>query len=230
LFLSGKHSFLCGNYLFFNKYCHKRNIRIVVLYLLNKQIHMKKINLLPLPVIAVALLQACSGTRNTTGSDSTGTQTDSQSTSTQTASSVGADSAFANKAAISGMAEVALGKMAAAKGASSPVKEFGNMMVTDHGKANAELMGIAQKKGLTLPTGLDAEHQAKSDSLSRLSGAEFDRAYIKVMIEGHNKTLALINAEATGGQDMDLRSFAAKTSPVVQHHLDEITKIQTTLK
>jgi putative membrane protein len=190
---------------------------------------MKKINLLLLPVIAVALLQACSGTKSTTGADSA-TQTDSPSISTQNTSSVGADSAFANKAAISGLAEVALGKMAAAKGASSQVKEFGNMMVKDHGKANAELMSIAQKKGLTLPTGLDAEHQAKSDSLSRLSGAEFDKAYVKVMIEGHNKTLALMNTEATGGQDVDLRGFAAKTSPVVQHHLDEITKIQATLK
>lgn len=191
---------------------------------------MKKINLLLLPVIAVALLQACSGTRNTTGADSTGTQTDSQTTTTQNSSAVGADSAFANKAAISGMAEVALGKMAASKGVSAEVKNFGNMMVTDHGKANDELMSIAQKKGLTLPTGLDAEHQAKSDSLSKLSGADFDRGYIKVMVEGHKKTLALMNNEATGGKDADLKAFAAKTAPVVQHHLDEITQIQASVK
>lgn len=191
---------------------------------------MKTNKLLLLPVLAVALLQACSGTKSTTGGDTVATQSDSPSTSTQSTSSAVADSAFANKAAISGMAEVALGTMAAAKGTNSQVKEFGNMMVTDHGKANAELTSIAQKKGLTLPTGLDAEHQAKSDSLSRLSGADFDRAYVKVMIEGHNKTLALMKAEANGGQDADLKGFAAKTSPVVQHHLDELTKIQASVK
>lgn len=120
--------------------------------------------------------------------------------------------------------------MAATKGVSAEVKNFGNMMVTDHGKANDELMSIAQKKGLTLPTGLDAEHQAKSDSLSKLSGADFDRGYIKVMVEGHKKTLALMNNEATGGKDADLKAFAAKTAPVVQHHLDEITQIQASVK
>jgi len=140
------------------------------------------------------------------------------------------DTAFANKAAVGGMAEVALGKMAAAKGASKEVKDFGNMMVMDHGKANDELKGIAQKKNITLPAGLDAEHQAKSDSLSKLSGAAFDKAYVAAMVEGHKKTLALMQSEARGGKDADLKGFAAKTAPVVQHHLDEITKIHASLK
>ena len=128
------------------------------------------------------------------------------------------------------MAEVALGKMAAAKGATKEVKDFGNMMVMDHGKANDELKAIAQKEKLTLPTALDAEHQAKSDSLSKLSGKDFDRAYVAAMVEGHKKTLALMQTEASAGKNADLKAFAAKTAPVVQHHLDEITKIQTALK
>lgn len=104
------------------------------------------------------------------------------------------------------------------------------MMVMDHGKANDELKGIAQKKNITLPAGLDAEHQAKSDSLSKLSGAAFDKAYVAAMVEGHKKTLALMQSEASGGKDADLKGFATKTAPVVQHHLDEITKIQASLK
>ncbi|MDN3551168.1 DUF4142 domain-containing protein [Mucilaginibacter aquaedulcis] len=141
-----------------------------------------------------------------------------------------ADTAFAAKEAVGGMAEVALGKMAAAKGADSKVKDFGKMMVMDHGKANAELMTIAKGKHIALPAGLDAEHQAKSDSLSKLSGKGFDKAYVDAMIDGHKKTLSLMQAEASNGKDAELKAFAGKTAPVVQHHLEEIQKIHDGLK
>jgi putative membrane protein len=104
------------------------------------------------------------------------------------------------------------------------------MMVTDHGKANAELMNIAKTKNIMLPATLDAEHQAKSDSLSKLSGAAFDKGYVEVMIEGHKKTLALMQSEAANGKDAELKAFAAKTAPVVQMHLDHIQKIHDSLK
>ncbi|PJJ83106.1 DUF4142 domain-containing protein [Mucilaginibacter auburnensis] len=181
-----------------------------------------------IPLIAVGLLQACSSSEADKGADSTEVLADNGPVAEQSnvSSPAAADTAFANKAAISGMAEVALGKMAAAKGVSAEVKNFGNMMVKDHSMANEELMGIAKNKNITLPTGLDAEHQAKSDSLSKLSGKAFDEGYIKVMKEGHNKTLAIMNQEANGGQDAELKAFAAKTAPVVKHHLDELQSMK----
>jgi putative membrane protein len=193
---------------------------------------MKKVKLLCLVAATAGLLQACSGNKTTSTADSSTVKMDSSVTTVKTDSSatVLPDTTFAAKAAVGGMAEVALGKMAAAKGSDSQVKSFGNMMVMDHGKANAELKGIAQSKKITLPAGLDAEHQAKRDSLSKLSGAAFDKAYVNAMVEGHKKTLALMQSEASGGQDTELKAFAAKTAPVVQHHLDEILKIQSSLK
>ena len=194
---------------------------------------MKKINTLLLTLAATAMLQACSGNKTSSGSDSSAAATDSSQSTTRQADSsaqVLADTAFAAKAAVGGIAEVALGKMAAAKGADSKVKDFGNMMVMDHGKANAELITIAQSKKITLPAGLDAGHQAKSDSLSKLNGKDFDKAYVDAMIEGHQKTLALMQSEASNGKDAKLKAFAAKTAPVVQHHLKEIQKIHDGLK
>jgi len=194
---------------------------------------MKKINLILAGVAVAGLLQACSGSKSTTSSDSTAVKTDSSSTTTiktDSSAMMMADTTFAAKAAVGGMAEVALGKMAQEKGMDSKVKDFGKMMVMDHGKANAELMSIAKSKNLVLPTTLDAEHQAKSDSLSKLSGAAFDKAYVKAMVEGHQKTLALMQSEASNGKDADLKGFAAKTAPVVQSHLTEIQKISDGLK
>jgi len=183
---------------------------------------------------AGAMIQACSGVIKPVNTDSTSIKSDSATTTTTVSSkdpssATLTDTAFASKAAVGGMAEVALGKMAAAKGASKAVKDFGNMMVTDHGKANDELKSIAGKKNLNLPASLDAEHQAKSDSLSKLSGKDFDKAYVDAMIEGHKKTLSLMQSEATNGKDADLKAFASKTAPVVQHHLDEIQKIHDSM-
>jgi putative membrane protein len=194
---------------------------------------MKKLNLLFVAVTAAGLFQACSGSKASSTSDSSSAGSDSSKVTgvkPDSSTTVLPDTAFASKAAVSGMAEVALGKMAAAKGADSKVKDFGKMMVTDHGKANAELMSIAKSKNIMLPAALDLEHRAKSDSLSKLSGKDFDVAYVKAMIEGHKKTLALMQSEASGGKDTELKAFAAKTAPVVQMHLTEIMKIQGSVK
>ena len=194
---------------------------------------MKKINLI-LGIAAIAVsLQACSGSKKTSGTDSTTVKTDSttmSATKTDSSSSMMADTTFASKAAVGGMAEVALGKMAVAKSSDSKIKDFGNMMITDHGKANDELMAIAKKENITLPATLDAEHQAKSDSLSKLSGKDFDKAYVDAMIDGHKKTLALMQAEAANGKDTTLKAFAAKTAPTVKMHLDAIQKIHDSMK
>jgi putative membrane protein len=195
---------------------------------------MKKMKLMFVAAVAAGLLlQACSGSKTASSSDSTATVTDSTKVTTaqpDSSATILADTTFAAKAAVGGMAEVALGKMAGAKGADSKVKDFGNMMVMDHGKANAELTSIAKAKNIMLPAGLDAEHQAKSDSLSKLSGKDFDRAYVNAMIDGHKKTLALMQSEASNGKDTELKAFAAKTAPVVQMHLTEIMKIHDSMK
>jgi putative membrane protein len=192
---------------------------------------MKKLNLFLLTAAIAGTFQACSSHKTAATEDST-TTTDTTRVTVKTDSSamVLSDTAFAAKAAVGGMAEVALGKMAAAKGSDSKIKQFGNMMVMDHGKANAELMSIAKSKNVMLPTGLDAEHQAKSDSLSKLSGKDFDVAYVNAMIEGHKKTLALMQSEAATGKDADLKAFATKTAPVVQTHLAKIQQIHDSMK
>lgn len=129
------------------------------------------------------------------------------------------DESFARDAAVAGMAEVELGKLAATKGSDAGVKDFGRRMQADHGKANDELKGIAKTEGIALPSGLDAEHRALYDRLSKLSGAEFDQEYVKAMVDGHTKVAAKLEREANQGQDARLRDFSRKTLSVVQEHL-----------
>jgi len=129
------------------------------------------------------------------------------------------DHEFIMDAAMGGLEEVELGRIAAQKGMSDAVKQFGQRMVDDHSKANSELMSLASSKGITLPTALDEKHQKDVTKLSAMSGAEFDRAYSKMMLSDHNKDVSEFEKQSTKGTDPDLKAFASKTLPTLQEHL-----------
>lgn len=130
----------------------------------------------------------------------------------------GADPAtFVKKAALGGMTEVETSKLAASKAQDPQVKSFAQKMVTDHTAANEELKSLATKKGWTLPTSLDAEHKAVVQKLSAKSGADFDAAYSKQMMQDHEKTVALFKG-ATQSSDADLAKWAEKTLPTLEKH------------
>jgi putative membrane protein len=124
---------------------------------------------------------------------------------------------FVKKAALDGMTEVELGKVAASKAQDSKVREFAQRMVADHSKANTELESIAKAKSLSLPTELDAEHKSMVQMLSSKSGAAFDAAYSEHMNADHKKAIALFEG-ASQGSDAELASFAKKTLPTLKEH------------
>lgn len=129
------------------------------------------------------------------------------------------DRKFVMDAAMSGMAEVELGRMAVERGASDAVRQFGQRMIDDHTRANEELMQLASTLGLTPPSALDPSHRAAANKLSRLSGAEFDRAYAKMMVGDHQKAVSLFQRESERGGRAELKAFAARTLPALREHL-----------
>jgi len=140
-------------------------------------------------------------------------------TAGQTTDKMAADQKFIHEAAVGGMAEVELGKLAQQNGSSAEVKSFGQRMVDDHSKANDELKTLAQSKNVTLPTELDAKHKALHDRLAKLQGAQFDRAYMQAMVQDHKKDVSEFRRESTSAKDPDVKSFASKTLPTLEEHL-----------
>ena len=129
------------------------------------------------------------------------------------------DRDFLMDAAMGGMMEVELGRVAAQQGASDAVKQFGQRMVDDHSKANTELMTLAASKGITLPASLGDKHRADVTKLSAMSGADFDRAYAKRMLKDHEKKLSNFEKQSQRGADPDVKAFASKSLPTIQEHL-----------
>jgi len=135
-----------------------------------------------------------------------------------------APSVFVNKAALDGMAEVELGKIALNKSQDPQVRQFAQRMVTDHGKANEELAALAKSKGIEAPSSLDAEHRTMIANLDREVGAAFDRAYCEHMVMDHNKAIALFES-ATKTSDPELAGFAKKTLPTLEKHRQMAEKL-----
>jgi putative membrane protein len=127
--------------------------------------------------------------------------------------------AFMHEAALGGLVEVELGRLASEKASSDEVKQFGQRMVTDHGKANTELKALAEKKSVTLPTELDSKHKQTVEKLSKLSGAAFDRAYMDEMRKDHKKDVSAFRQQSMSGSDPDVKSWAAATLPTLQEHM-----------
>ncbi|MGN6178961.1 MAG: DUF4142 domain-containing protein [Mucilaginibacter sp.] len=127
---------------------------------------------------------------------------------------------FINQAAIGGMMEVSAGKLAAIKGQSTEVKDFGNRMVSDHTKINGELAQLAAQKNQQLP-----EAPAMNPALEQSSGAAFDRVYIKMMINDHEQDVAGFENAAATSPDSATRAFARRTLPILKAHLARIRKI-----
>ena len=130
------------------------------------------------------------------------------------------DQQFVDLAAQTDMLEAHLGQMAANQASSQAVKDYAQMLVTDHTDDYKQLGTIAAKAGLTVPTGLDAEHDKIIAPFEKLNGAAFDTRYEHLMVEGHTKALEIYKKEATGAQSPDLQSYASQTIPTLQKHLD----------
>lgn len=135
---------------------------------------------------------------------------------------VSMDRQFAIDAAMGSMAEVQLGELAENQGTSDFVKQFGVMMIKDHGAALDELKPLAAKKNIRLPMVLSASRQATYNYLSRLSGAAFDQAYKAKMLKDHQAAMTKFKKYGARGRDAELRSYASKGISTIQKHLQAL--------
>jgi putative membrane protein len=176
------------------------------------------------------MLAACGERPGQPDTETTGTPQSAEATGTLTATTTGVtggtssalspeDKEFVSKAGMGGLAEVQMGNLGLSKASSADVKAFAQRMVTDHSNANAELAHLATAKGTALPTELAGDHKAALDHLSSLSGAEFDKAYMKHMVEDHIKDVDEFDRASTNATDADVRAWAGKTLPTLKEHL-----------
>jgi|SRR5690606_16498882 len=131
------------------------------------------------------------------------------------------DADFAVKAADANLAEIELGKLALEKATDQRLKDFAQRMVSDHQKANDELMTIATSLNITLPPVVSEDHVDKQRKLRDISGDAFEEEYIDIMVSDHDRAVSLFEDAASDARNADLQAFAAKTLPALKKHFEE---------
>jgi putative membrane protein len=129
------------------------------------------------------------------------------------------DRLFIREVASSGMMESQLGQLAQEKGNTQEVRDFGTQMLADHTKAGVELKDLAAKKNVKLPEQLQLKHKTMVAKLSKLTGAKFDKRYLRTMVKAHLKEVASFKKAAKKLKDADLNAWAVQMLPVVEQHL-----------
>jgi len=131
------------------------------------------------------------------------------------------DQQFVDFAAQTDMVEVDLGQLAQDVAASQPVKDYGQMLVTDHDNDFHQLHVTAQQANLTVPSAIDGENvKTMIAPFHKLKGEAFDHRYIHEMVVGHTKAIEIYKKEAADAQNPALKSYAEEALPVLQKHLD----------
>ena len=97
---------------------------------------------------------------------------------------------FVTKAVQGNLAEVSMGQLAQEKGDSDGVRSFGQQLVTDHTAANKRAVSIASEMGMTPPSEPSAKQTAEAEKMGKMSGAAFDRAFVRHMLADHRKEIA----------------------------------------
>jgi putative membrane protein len=132
-------------------------------------------------------------------------------------------------------ADSTAGSVAATKGTSSAVRDFGKRMMRDHHQLRAQGAALAKKLNITPAAPSDdpvtPAAQKEMDTLnSTAKGKDFDKAYIDAEVDMHKAVLDLATKAASQTQTTELKNLIQKAAPVIQGHLTLAESIQQKLK
>ena len=136
------------------------------------------------------------------------------------------DREFARNATFSNLAEIEMGELAASKGNLEAVRDFGQMMVTEHTTAQSRLETIADSLNVEIPDTLQPDHKAMYEQLSALSGEAFDSAYIVSQVAAHEQAEQIFKKQDDDGDNDALEDYAEENRPHIRMHLERAREIR----
>ena len=127
---------------------------------------------------------------------------------------------FVTEAASGDMFEIQSSQLTQQKSDNPQVKQFAQQMVNDHTKTSSDLKGLAQTANMTIPSKMASSQQDMLDKLQGLNGQDFTKQYVRDQVSAHENAVSLFKRYGQGGDNEPIKSWATKTLPALQHHLD----------
>jgi putative membrane protein len=146
-------------------------------------------------------------------------QTESRSAAPDALEIDAVDENFLHRAAVDGLADVSLGRLAASQATQTDVKKFGATLANERSKLNDRLNELAAQEGWELPEDVDADHRAKIDAVAEKDGLEFNEVFADTIVESQRATIELFRETAEESRVAAVREFAREALPLLERHL-----------
>jgi putative membrane protein len=177
---------------------------------------------------AVASLAACAGDADPYDSDATDSAIEAPDAATTTMNTT-VDEGFVENIMTSSTKEIEVSQLAQQKAANPQVKAFAQELVKDHQEASQTLRQVATKQNVQVTPETETIEDAREE-LTGLSGEEFDRAYIDMMVEDHQAAVSTVEDKATDNANPEVQQWATRTLPTLREHLDRARQLQETIE
>lgn len=141
----------------------------------------------------------------------------------------GSDRNFVMQSVKDNIQERALGRMAEERSQNADVKDYGKMLVKDHNNALEKLVEVMNKNGMPQPRGLPEVKSEAMNKVESLSGPSFDKEFMSMMVEDHQKAVDTFRREQNSAQNPDVRDYAKNVLPTLETHLKDAQEIQSKL-
>jgi putative membrane protein len=175
---------------------------------------------------AIAAMATLNASAQPSSTPSSGRQSSSaQSPATQSAD----DSKFLQEAIRGNAAEVKMGELAKERAQNKAVRDYGQMLIDDHSKANEKAMGIARQMNVTAANEPSAKQKQEHDAMAKLTGSEFDTTFMSHMVQDHQEDIAKYTTQAQSGDSSKATSYAKDALPTLREHLSKAQSIESKL-
>ena len=126
----------------------------------------------------------------------------------------------------SSKAEVEMGELAQQRSKNAAVQQFGQKLQADHAKAASEIENLLEPLNMSVPAEPSTEEQSHHAALAKLSGEEFDRAFVPLMVAAHREAIAKYEAQTHANPNKQLADLATKQLPALRAHLATAESLQ----
>lgn len=130
-----------------------------------------------------------------------------------------ADSKFLQEAIQTDIAEVKMSELALQRSNDSGVRELAHRLQTDHSTSMQQAAALAKTLGVTPPSQANAQALELYAELSKLSGQEFDAAYVTHMVAGHREAVGKFGEQTHANPTAPTAELATKALPTLKEHL-----------
>ena len=136
---------------------------------------------------------------------------------------------FMTKAAAAHLADMEMARVAKMHSKNGAVKSYAGLILKEHQESLQDLTKLMRQKNIAQPQTFDGDLKQDIDRLASLSGSEFDREFINMMVAGHEKTLELFRSVSFSAHDTDVQDYVDATIPKLDTHLKKAQELQSKL-